>query len=497
MAKIIVLSDLHNGTSDLSERRGEWAPILLLRLVQRMNRFIKPDLVLVGGDLLDNPTAADACERLTELKDILAKLHAPYIAIPGNHDPAPELFYTVFPRPNPVTDMAGVRVLPFLDEDAPYFCATRSPEDLARTANARGDFAGPVITFQHVAVYPPDMGDYTYNHTNSIDIINAMQQGGVDIAIAGHLHTGFGPLRQGDMQFIACPALCEKPFPYLVLETTGREISVQRETLAMPPKLQLFDWHVHTPRAYCSENLNEEILADLGEAFGLGGLCFMEHSTHLYFNRARYIAGDWFSGGVDAAGPNENRMTEYISSLNNFCKERSSDSFFVEWGSEIDFGCEGHPIIHKQDWTQLPHRMAAVHHLSQTGKGATNPTQFREEFLKQCRAAVRSGASVLAHPLRVFSREGIPVPDGLDDEIVALLRQTDVAAEINFHTQTVDENFCHKCLDAGVRLAFGSDSHNLYEVGEFYPHLALMKRLGVEDYLHDILLTPCTTKKDK
>ena len=71
------------------------------------------------------------------------------------------------------------------------------------------------------------------------------------------------------------------------------------------------------------------------------------------------------------------------------------------------------------------------------------------------------------------------VPSNLFPRIVALLAKHRVAAEINFHIQETTPEFVESCLEAGVKLVFGSDSHNLYEVGEFYPHLELIRRCGI------------------
>ena len=70
------------------------------------------------------------------------------------------------------------------------------------------------------------------------------------------------------------------------------------------------------------------------------------------------------------------------------------------------------------------------------------------------------------------------MPASLVPGIAALLHEHNVAAEINFHIQETSPEFVKTCVDAGVKFVFGSDSHNLYEVGEFYPHLELMRRCG-------------------
>ena len=41
-----------------------------------------------------------------------------------------------------------------------------------------------------------------------------------------------------------------------------------------------------------------------------------------------------------------------------------------------------------------------------------------------------------------------------------------------------EPDFFRLCLENGVKLAFGSDTHNLYELGEFYANLKFLKEIG-------------------
>jgi len=72
--------------------------------------------------------------------------------------------------------------------------------------------------------------------------------------------------------------------------------------------------------------------------------------------------------------------------------------------------------------------------------------------------------------------------------VVHMLREADVAAEINFHTNDPDPEFVRLCIEAGVPLTFGSDAHNLYEIGEFFPHLQLLKEAGFDGDPAEVLL---------
>jgi len=65
------------------------------------------------------------------------------------------------------------------------------------------------------------------------------------------------------------------------------------------------------------------------------------------------------------------------------------------------------------------------------------------------------------------------------EKAVKLLKDNNVAAEMNFHSQQDEAEFFEKCINSGVKLCLSSDSHNMYEVGELWPHLKLLEKIGV------------------
>jgi putative hydrolase len=95
----------------------------------------------------------------------------------------------------------------------------------------------------------------------------------------------------------------------------------------------------------------------------------------------------------------------------------------------------------------------------------------------------------VAHPFRVFRRAKLLTPEYLYQPVADLLAQYEVAAEINYHINEPPLHFIKLCLDRGVKFSLGSDAHNLYEVGEFSPHLQLLKDAGFDGDLRDIVLS--------
>ncbi len=63
-----------------------------------------------------------------------------------------------------------------------------------------------------------------------------------------------------------------------------------------------------------------------------------------------------------------------------------------------------------------------------------------------------------------------------------------MAAEINFRINEPPVEFINKCLELGVKFSFGSDSHNLFEIGDFAYHLSLLKEAGLNGDLSDMMV---------
>ena len=141
--RIAVLTDFHTAAEPVGARRGDWAQVLLLRAVHRLNRWIKPDVTIVLGDLI-NDTQVDI-PRYTALRQTLDLLESPVIALPGNHDLPPDSFYDYMPGGDLTQDIAGCRFVSFLDEERPHWNAARSDADLARLRGVRQDWNGPIV----------------------------------------------------------------------------------------------------------------------------------------------------------------------------------------------------------------------------------------------------------------------------------------------------------------------------------------------------------------
>lgn len=472
-ARIAIISDIHApGSAENPELRGELAEILLLRAINRFNRWIKPDVVIICGDLVDGGDTQTAKDWLPKLRTILDKLTCPYIAVRGNHDPSADYFYNVFERTEQV-DIAGMRFLVFDDPEQPNFCASRNDQQISRFKSARADFSGPIISVQHVPLFPPGMSQSPYNYTNAEQIISEMKKHKIFMSISGHYHKGLGHIHFEGLNYITSPAVCVLPFRYMIIDVNDEKLSTQTDNLQMPPELGLIDRHVHTQLAYCSENMDVVSILKLYKDFGLADIIFTEHSGQLYFDNDSFWKGDCYKTWLLGTSEKQNRMKQYFKLM----KENNVPQKSIGLEVDVDYACNF--MIKPQDKKQVGFMLGSIHKLEEIWKQPVDMEAVKLEYLTRTEALLKSGVNVLAHPFRMFHRKGIEHPPDLFEKVIKLLKQYNIAAEVNFHSQEAEPEFVQMCVNEGVKLALSSDCHNMYELGELWPHLRMLEKIGV------------------
>lgn len=217
--KAAVISDLHfvsdphfaqEGRSLCEGRLGGIADRLLVRAVEKL-KDASPDLLILCGDLVNDPADLGS---LRKLRTVLDGIDMPMIVIPGNHDPLPETFYTVMPRPPEYLDAGNVRFVPFCDRETPGWNAVRSQDDIARMKRCRDGFGGRIVSVQHTPLFEAGSSDCCYAVENAAEVID----GSFEYAISGHYHPGMPPARGKRLLSWIVPALCEKPFGFAVID---------------------------------------------------------------------------------------------------------------------------------------------------------------------------------------------------------------------------------------------------------------------------------------
>jgi predicted MPP superfamily phosphohydrolase len=244
--RIGYLTDIHlrdavPGTSRIARRRCREMRALLPACLDRMSAH-EVDLVLCTGDVVDDPDDPRAGQDLELVRKLFEQHGLQYIVVPGNHDPVPEIFYRVFPRPPRRQSVDENELVVFVDdvcvagEDA----CTRSSEEmraLEQTLSASLTPAGVTIAAQHYLIYPPRNEEYPHNYRNDVAIHKVMAQsaaltGRTILSISGHYHPGVAPIECDGVWYLIGRAFCEAPHGYAIITLERGGFDVDQRDLA-------------------------------------------------------------------------------------------------------------------------------------------------------------------------------------------------------------------------------------------------------------------------
>lgn len=218
------VTDLHTrqaaaGTSAIEARRcREVLPALEQALAALRGQV---DWLVCTGDMVDDATLEGAAQDLLTLRSLFDSVGLPYMALPGNHDPAPDRFYQVFDAPLWRQTVEGLTMLAFADGIREGdVAATRSQADLARMEQALVEPGqGPILCWQHYLVWPDRSGGYPHNYTNAAAVRDTLTAAARPVlCLSGHYHAGAMAANANNIDYVVARAFCQAPFPYYVLD---------------------------------------------------------------------------------------------------------------------------------------------------------------------------------------------------------------------------------------------------------------------------------------
>ncbi len=240
-----------------------------------------------------------------------------------------------------------------------------------------------------------------------------------------------------------------------------------------------YDYHVHTTLSYCHEgDLTVDNLIKAARERDLKGFAVTDHSPHIYFDRPavsrhQYLLNyDVFLKMLDSGN---GKFEEYLDMLAGY---RSAN---VLAGTEVDVAVNGELIFDPQCRERLDVLLGGIHWLPCVD-GEFDSKTFLIQFMDFTMMLLESDIDILAHPTRIFRRRKLEIPREVVRPIVQRAKERGIAIEINSHSQRdPDEYFVRTCIDEGVKLAMGTDTHNIAEIGDFSYHRALLNRLGITE----------------
>lgn len=243
--KLGFLTDIHfrdavPGTSSIAARECRRMDEILPRCLDALVAA-QVDLVVCAGDCVDEPAAPGVEADLATLGRHFAASGLPAILVPGNHDPAPERFYEVLPRPPRRCRYGDCEVITFFDDVWEAWCerARRSMASLELMRTLLGPPEPEValsVTIQHYVVFPEHTGTgYRHTYENDGEIREILEHSPRRLVVlSGHRHAGHPLTVHRGVTYFTGRALCEHPYPYYILHTEGAALRVEALRVAVP-----------------------------------------------------------------------------------------------------------------------------------------------------------------------------------------------------------------------------------------------------------------------
>lgn len=234
--RALLFSDIHYaGRAPVtwsSDTVHPWRGLKLIDQLLGELPCIRPDVIVVLGDFVNDGKAPGSEEDLAVVRDRLVSTGYRVLVVAGNHDEDAALVHGLFgTRPGPV-DINGYRFLMIDDQYATDRTCTRSEAQLADIRRWSAESGGRhLVACQHYLLHPPVVEDFPYRITNAERVMELYREVGVLLSLSGHYHAGQPLHEYNGVHYLTARAFCEPPHPYYVLDFEDDQLSVACATL--------------------------------------------------------------------------------------------------------------------------------------------------------------------------------------------------------------------------------------------------------------------------
>jgi histidinol phosphatase-like PHP family hydrolase len=254
-----------------------------------------------------------------------------------------------------------------------------------------------------------------------------------------------------------------------------------------------FDYHVHTTLSYCHEGeLTVDNFINLARLKGIKGFTVTDHAHHLYFDEKSAWQYDYikdYNLFLKASETGDSKFEGYLDMLTGY-KEKLSQTNDLKLliGTEIDVAKNGKVVFNTKYRNNLDILIGGIHWLPCLNDELNSKTLLIE-FMDFTMMLLESDIDILAHPTRIFRAHKMEIPKEVTRPIVMKAKEKGVALEINSHNYPdPDVHFIRTCVDEGVKLSLGTDTHRIAEFGDFSIQKKILSEAGIsEDKLDDVI----------
>lgn len=238
----------------------------------------------------------------------------------------------------------------------------------------------------------------------------------------------------------------------------------------------MIDYHAHTNMSYCAEKgVTPEVYANLVKLNPeVDAVYVTDHGMAVYFPSE--IAWKWeflsdsriFDSHRDWGN---SRLAPHLAKLAKLRDNR------IYPGIEVEMMHDGRLTIDDSFRKEIDILIGSVHYMSTSVD--ENRKTVLDRWKKHTKKLINSGIDVLGHPFRWINNQ-FPVSKETIRQIVREAKNAGISMELNGHyVVPTDIYMLQTCVEFGVPISIGTDSHALAEIGDFSYHLATIEAAGL------------------
>ncbi len=487
--RLLVVSDCHAQATAAKRGRGDLAATLFAKAITHATQSYGPlDQAVILGDICHDQSAERAHFHITSILAQAAQVALPTLCVRGNHDPAGDDFVRLTGTPPGlhVCQGIGLYVLneSYTSSRIAYPITDWLDHELSIIRATYPDL--PLVVLQHG---PAVDAQAHARRPDESQLVPLYAKHHVALVLSGHDHDGHPPHDVMGVMHYCVPTIYRAPFACAVVEISDNGLAIHPLQLAAPQNWDWIDYHAHTEFAYCGRGIEVAKTTSIAQSLGLRYQGIAEHACALYFSREHMMNFDWLDrpGYVQEIwdSPTRGRMVAYKKWIT---LHRSP---FVLASLEVDLFDKGRLNLAPQDADDWDYLIGAIHEI-QGISAATPQTETIRAFMRDIEAFCQSPIRILAHPMRYFAWHGRPVPSEIYRPVAKMLKQANIAAEINHHKNPFDPLFFRICLEEGVKLSWGTDAHITNDIANLWPHMRTLQAIGITtpDAARAVMLSP-------
>ncbi|MHC4873089.1 MAG: metallophosphoesterase family protein [Planctomycetota bacterium] len=222
---ILVISDFHyinkaEQKCELPARITSLGSIFMRKALWRLHhQKIKPDLIILLGDVVDDGTDKNS---VADFKEIIKEVEGagiPMLTVPGNHDIDPEVYAEISNCTAGFHQIEGIGFYVFHDLIGEGDVTARPADALADLQKVSVELPDlPLIALQHNPIFPDIESEYPFIPENVTEIRKCYEKAGVKLSLSGHYHAGQTLTENNGVKYYTVPAICSLSYRICILQ---------------------------------------------------------------------------------------------------------------------------------------------------------------------------------------------------------------------------------------------------------------------------------------